>query len=83
MDRQIIDLLYKAFLNRLIVSYSANKNPNNPDEMLYDIVFVEHRTIMTTLYLKVFRGIVDVSIMEEAPRYPVYDSQGNVVYFGV
>ena len=82
MDRYIIDQLYKAFLNNLVVSYSATKNPLI-DETLYEIVFVEDRKTKVSLYLKVYRNVVDVSILEEAPRYPVYDSNGQVLYYGV
>ena len=82
MDRQIIDSLYRAFLNKLVVSYSATVDLET-DERFYEIVYVENRMIKTNLYIKVYRDIVDVSVMEEAPRYPVYDSNGNIVYYGV
>ena len=76
MDKDIIEMIYKAFLgDGLLYCYFCDS--------MYEISFVEDRRMKTDLFIRMLNNKVDVSVAQSAPRYPVYDSKGNVVYFGI
>ena len=76
MTKDTIDMLYKAFLTSTIIRCEITE-----DE--WEIVYVEDRLYKTDLLIRFTDGQADVRVSQEAPRYPVYDSKGNVINFGV
>lgn len=73
-------MLYKSFLSDGVISCCLTER--RPFDRSYDIVFVEDK-IMTNLYINIVDGAVEVNICQSAPRYPIYDAKGNIIYFGI
>jgi hypothetical protein len=75
MNLDQLTLLYVAFLKSRFIKCEG-------DGSYYDITYVEG-DYLTELYLVFKDGEVQVAVSQQSPRYPVYDSAGNVIYFGV
>jgi len=76
MDKDIIVMLYNAFLDSLLVKcvqYSG----------MYEITYIEDGQYITDIFISFIDNKVTVSVSQSVPRYPVYDSQGNIINFSV
>jgi len=76
MEKEFINELYRAFMSGILINCSFLNNT-------YEISFVKGRRIKTDLFIKINNGVIETSIIQSAPMYPVYDSMGNIIDFGV
>ena len=76
METDIVKMIYHAFLDGGLVSCSFY-------DKMYEISYVEDRRVKTDLFIRMVAGEPEVVVSQSAPRYPVYDAKGNVIYFGI